>query len=103
MKKKDNISEQELIQQFNNAGTIQERVKLFARIQDEDTKMELLLKIPEKERYRFIGYLKETDNISLVLSCYNENETRDKTFQYVAKRYKGNIKQLLEIICRIRF
>ena len=66
-------------------------------------KMQLLLKIPEKERYRFIGYLKKSDNISLVLSCYNDAKTRDKTFQYVAKRYKGNIKQLLEIICRIRF
>ena len=102
-KQVEDISEQELLELFNNAETVEEKVKIYSRLQDEDKKMELLYSIPEKDRYKFIGKLKIPQNIALALDSFNDDKAREKTFNFVAKQLKGNSKRLLEIASMINF
>ena len=97
------ISDEELIKSFYETSSIQEKLDIFSKIQNEDTKLELLSKIPEKEKYKFLGKLKKPQDIAEVLNEIEDEESKKKTFSFIAKQYKGNSKKFLELLQKIDF
>lgn len=99
----DNMSDLELIELFNQASSVEEKLQYFSKIQDDNCKMELLKSIPENERYKFIGKLKSSQSIATALNSLSDNKTKEKTFNFVAKQFKGNNIGLLTILSQIDF
>lgn len=62
--KLNDISDTELVELFNQASSLQEKLQYFSKIQDENCKIELLKTIPEKEKYKFIGKLEISQSIA---------------------------------------
>ncbi len=102
-KKIESISDSELVELFEQTNSVEEKLRYFSRIQDDNCKMELLNSIPEKDRYKFIGKLKACESIATALKSLSEGKTKSKTFNFVAKQFKGNNIGLLEILTQIDF
>ena len=96
------ISDIELAELFNQASSVGEKLQYFGKIKDESLKIQLLDTIPMKERYKFIGKLYDPQSIAEQLSQLGEDNQR-KTFNFIAKQYKGNSKRLLELLQHIDF
>ena len=96
------ISDIELAELFNQASSVGGKLQYFGKIKDESLKIQLLDTIPMKERYKFIGKLYDPQSIAEQLSQLGEDNKR-KTFNFIAKQYKGNSKRLLELLQRIDF
>lgn len=73
-------SDEELIKAFYDTSSIQEKLNIFGKIQNEDIKLELLSVIPEKERYKFLGELKNPQDIAEVLNGIEDRESKKKHF-----------------------
>ncbi|MGN1310374.1 MAG: transglutaminase domain-containing protein [Clostridia bacterium] len=99
----ENISDEELVKLFNQTSSVDEKLQYFSKIQDDNCKMELLNSISEKERYKFIGKLKASESIATALKSLSDDKTKSKTFNFVAKQFKGNNIGLLEILTQIDF
>ena len=99
----DNMSDLELIELFNQASSVEEKLQYFSKIQDDNCKMELLKSIPENERYKFIGKLRTSEGIAASLNDLGDEKTKSKTFNFVAKQFKGNNIGLLTILSQIDF
>ena len=97
------LSDDEIVELFNQAISIQEKLSYFAKIRDESRKIELLDAIPQKERYKFIGKLEYQEDIAQQLSKIEDEKNKRKTFNYIAKQYKGNSKKLLKLLECIDF
>ena len=97
------ISDAELVALFNQANSSQEKLHHFSKIQDYTCQMELLNSISNNEKYKFIGKIKSSYGISIALNSFNDDETKRKTFNFVAKQFKGNNIVLLEILTQIDF
>lgn len=102
-KKIESISDSELVELFNKASSVEEKLQYFSRIQDDNCKIELLNSIPENERYKFIGKLRTSESIAIALKSLSDDKTKSKTFNFVAKQFKGNNIGLLEILIQIDF
>ena len=96
-------SDAELVELFNQANTTEEKLRYFSKILDDNCKMELLNTIPEKEKYKFIGKLKSPKNIAEALNSLGDDKTKNKTFNFIAKQFKGNNIGLLNILTQIDF
>lgn len=59
--------------------------------------------IPESDRYKFIGLLRNSQDVSKALNSLSSEEIKQKTFQFLIKQYKGNSKQLIEVLGGIDF
>lgn len=70
---------------------------------NEEVTLEQLTTIPEQERYKLIGKLKLPQNITYALNSLTDDTVRRKTFNFIAKKFKGNSKGLLEIITMLGF
>lgn len=103
MKNKEIIPDDELVEFFKRASSSEEKLEYFSMIQDDACKIELLNTIPEKERYKFVGKLKSPQNIAQVLNSFSDDKTKNKTFNFVAKQFKGNNIVLLNILTQIDF
>lgn len=99
----ENEEESELIELFNKANSVEEKLQYFGKIKSEESKRELLNDIPEKERYKFIGKLKSSEDIAEALNNLSDEKTKSKTFNFIAKQFKGNNIGLLKILERIEF
>ena len=99
----ESISDAELAQLFNQASSVQEKLQYFSRIQDYTCQMDLLNGISDNEKYKFIGKIKSSYGIAIALNSLNDDETKRKTFNFVAKQFKGNNIGLLEILTQIDF
>lgn len=97
------ISDIEVAELFNQASSVEEKLKYFSKIQDDSCKMELLNSISEKEKYKFIGKFKLPQSISTALNGLSDEKTKGKTFNFVSKQFKGNNMGLLEILTQIDF
>lgn len=97
------LDEAEIVKAFYNAETVAEKLAIFSMVQSDEQKIEMLSSIPEEEKYRFIGKLKVPENIAHILSSLTDTKSREKTFQFVIKSFKGNAKGLLEILSSIDF
>lgn len=102
-KKIESISNSELVELFNEASSVEEKLQYFSRIQDDNCKIELLNSIAENERYKFIGKLRTSESIAIALKSLSGDKTKSKTFKFVAKQFKGNNIGLLEILTQIDF
>ncbi len=102
-KQAKDISDEELIELFNQASSSQEKLQYFSRIKDVQLQVKLLQDITESEKYKFIGKLRTSQSIANALNNLGEDETKRKTFNFVAKQFKGNSIGLLEILTRIDF
>ena len=106
MKDKKQIAEttdEELVELFNQASSTQEKLQYFSRIKDVNRQMELLGSIPCNEKYKFIGKLRTPQSIANVLNSFEDEKTKRKTFNFVAKQFKGNNEGLLSILTQIDF
>lgn len=99
----DVISDTELANLFLQTDLPQEKISIFGKIQDETLKIELLSAVPENERYKFIGKLKSPQDIAKVLNSLSNENSKVKTFNFVAKQFKGNNAGILEILNYIDF
>lgn len=99
----ESISDTELVEFFNKASSTQEKLQYFSRIQDYNCQTELLNSISDNEKYKFIGRIKSSQGIAIALNNLNDAETKSKTFNFVAKQFKGNNIGLLEILTQIDF
>ena len=97
------LSDDEIIELFNQTISIQEKLNFFGKIRDESRKIELLDSIPQNERYKFIGKLEYQEDIAQQLSEIEDEKSKRKTFNYISKQYKGNSKKLLELLECIDF
>lgn len=97
------ITDEELVEKFNQASNAQEKLQYFSKIQDYNVQMELLNSVPSNEKYKFIGNVKSTQAIATALNGFADEEARSKTFGFIAKQFKGNSKGLLEILQAIGF
>ena len=102
-KRTESISDAELVTLFNQASSEQEQLQYFSRIQDDNCKIELLSSIPTKDRYKFIGKLREPKNIAEQLSQIEDEKSKRKSFNFIAKQFKGNSKGLLALLEAIDF
>lgn len=102
-KQQDNTKDLENVEIFYKSETIELKLKHFSEVQSDEYKMEMLKTVPEQEVYKFIGKLKQSENIAIILNELNDDICKNKTFQYIAKQYKGNSKQLLELLGQIEF
>lgn len=100
---KEIISDEELVELFNQAISVQEKLNIFGRIQDENCKIELLNNIPQNEKYKFIGKLRNPEDIGMQLNEIEDEKSKVKTFNYIAKQYKGNSKKFLQLLESIDF
>lgn len=106
MKDKRKIAEttdEELVELFEQASATQEKLQYFSRIQDYTLQMKLLESIPSNEKYKFIGKIKSTQGIAIALNGLEDEKTKSKTFNFVAKQFKGNNEGLLRILTQIDF
>ena len=99
----ESISDAELVELFNKVSSTQEKLQYFSRIQDYNCQTELLNSISDNEKYKFIGRIKSSQGIAIALNDLNDAETKSKTFNFVAKQFKGNNIGLLEILTQIDF
>lgn len=97
------IADEELIELFNQANSTQDKLEYFSRIRDYNVQMKLLSSVPSYEKHKFIGKIKSTQAISMVLNGLEDEVTKNKTFSFIAKQFKGNSKGLLEILQAIEF
>jgi len=98
----ENISDAELVELFNQASSIQEKLQYFSKIQDENYKIALLESIPENEIYKFLGKLKNPENIAEQLNRLGY-KSQKKSLNFIAKQLKGNSKGLLSLLQLIDF
>ena len=73
------------------------------KVNNDEMTLKQLTTISEKERYRIIGKLKLPQNIARALNEITDDTVRRKTFNFIAKQFKGNCKGLLEIIAMLDF
>ena len=97
------ITDEELVELFEQASTTQEKLQYFSRIQDYTLQMKLLESIPSNEKYKFIGKIKSTQEIAMALNGLEDEKTKSKTFNFVAKQFKGNNEGILRILTQIDF
>lgn len=98
----ETITDEELIELFNQAISVQEKLQYFSRIQDYTIQMNLLESISASEKYKFIGKIKSAQGIAMSLNGLDDNN-KVQTFNFIAKQFKGNSKGLLEILQSIDF
>lgn len=103
MKNKQEITDIELVTLFNSTESIQDKLNIFGRIQDEELKISLLNSIPLEEKYKFLGKLKNPQNIAKQLNGFADEKSKKKSLNFVAKQLKGNSKGLLNILQNIDF
>ena len=99
----ENEEESELVELFNKANSVEEKLRYFTKIKSEERKRELLNNIPEKDRYKFIGKLKSIEDIVEALNNLRYELARIRTFNFIAKQFKGNSIGLLRILEKIEF
>lgn len=99
----ENASDEELVRLFSRASSSQEKLQYFSRIQDYTLQMKLLENIPNNEKYKFIGKIRSTHGIAMALNGLEDENTTRKTFNFIAKQFKGNESGLLEILSHINF
>ena len=102
LKKKVN-SDTELMELFNQVNSIQEKLNIFGKIQEENCKIELLETIPINEKYKFLGKLKNPENIAEQLNKLEDKKSKKKSLNFIAKQLKGNSKGLLILLQSIDF
>ena len=106
MKNKKQITEitnEELVELFNQASSIQEKLQYFSKIQDYNLQMRLLETIPDNEKYKFIGKIRLIQGIAMALNSLEDEKTKSKTFNFIAKQFKGNNEGILRILTQIDF
>lgn len=99
----ETVSDEELLELFNQANSEEEKLQIFSKIKNDDLKLRLLDSIPEQNKYKFIGKLRIPQNIAISLNGFSDDKTKSKTFNFVAKQFKGNNTGLLEILTQIDF
>ena len=99
----ENVPDEELAELFSHASSTQEKLQCFSRIQDYTLQMKLLENIPNNEKYKFIGKIRSTHGIAVALNDLEDENTKRKTFNFIAKQFKGNEAGLLEILSHINF
>lgn len=97
------VTDEELVELFNQSISIQEKLQYFGKIKDESYQIQLLNTIPANEKYKFMGKLSSAEHIAEQLNGMQDEKGKIKTFNYVAKQYKGNNIGLLEILTQIDF
>jgi len=97
------ITDEELVVLFNKASSIQEKLQCFSKIRDYNLQMKLLDSIPTNEKYKFIGKIKSTQAIAMALNNLEDDKTKSKTFNFIAKQFKGNQEVVLRILTQIDF
>lgn len=102
-RKRENISDEVLMDLFIKATSIQEKLDIFGKIQDESCKIELLNTIPQSEKYKFIGKLKNPANMAEQLNMLEDEKGKRKSLNFIAKQLKGNSKGLLQLLQGIQF
>lgn len=103
MEKAETITDEELVELFNQASSTQEKLQYFSKIQDYSIQVNLLDSIPSNEKYKFIGKLRSLDGIAKALNELEDNKTKGKTFNFISKQFKGNNEGLLRILTQIDF
>lgn len=102
-KQAETITDKELVELFDQASSSQEKLQYFSKIKDVSLQMELLGSIPSNEKYKFIGKLRTPQSIAMALNGLEDEKTKSKTFNFVAKQFKGNNDGLLRILTQIDF
>ncbi len=97
------VNDIELTELFRNADSIQEKLKIFSAITNYQLQIELLKEVAENEKYRFIGKIKSAEGIAIALNSLEGDKTKSKTFNFIAKQFKGNNEGLLRILTQIDF
>ena len=88
---------------FRNATSIQEKLRYFSEITDDQIQIELLDEVPKNERHKFIGRIKTSEGIATALNSLEDEKSKRKTFNFIAKQFKGNNEGLLSILTQIDF
>ena len=99
----ERVSDEELVEAFNQTSFAQEKLKYFSIIQNSSLQIQLLDSIPGNEKYKFIGKIRSTQGIAQALNELSDDETKRKTFNFIAKQFKGNDEGLLRILTQIDF
>lgn len=99
----EKISDAEIVELFNKSSSIQEKLQYFSKIQDYNHQIKLLESMPENEKYKFIGKIKSTQEIAKALNNLENENNKSKTFNFIAKQFKGNNIGILQILTRIDF
>ena len=102
-KQDETITDEELVELFNKTSSTQEKLQYFSKIKNINKQMELFDSIPSNEKYKFIGKLRTQQSIANALNSLEDDKTKRKTFNFVAKQFKGNSIGLLGILTQIDF
>lgn len=102
-KQDETITDEELVELFNQTSSTQEKLQYFSKIKNINKQMELFDSIPSNEKYKFIGKLRTQQSIANALNSLEDDKTKRKTFNFVAKQFKGNNEGLLKILTQINF
>ena len=102
-KQDETITDEELVELFNQTSSTQEKLQYFSKIKNINKQMELFDSIPSNEKYKFIGKLRTPQSIANALNSLEDDKTKRKTFNFVAKQFKGNNEGLLRILTQIDF
>ncbi len=97
------VSDEELVELFNKASSIKEKLQYFSKIQDYNRQLELLKTISSDEKHKFIGKIKSAQGIATALNSLEDDKIKSKTFNFIAKQFKGNNEGLLKILTQIDF
>ena len=99
----EETTDDKMIELFNQTSSVQEKLQYFSKIRDYNRQMELLDKIPNSEKYKFIGKIKSAQGIAVALNSLEDDKAKSKTFNFIAKQLKGNNEGLLRILTQIDF
>lgn len=82
---------------------MEKRRKRKEKVDKDLAILEELENVDEQERYRLIVKLENPQNIANALNSLGDISTKQKTFNFVIKKFKGNSKGFLEILRQIDF
>lgn len=102
-KKVEDITDEEMVKLFNKAISTQEKLQYFSKIRDYNIQLQLLDNISSDEKYKYIGKIKSMQGIAIALNGLEDDKVKSKSFNFIAKQFKGNSEGLLRILTQIDF
>lgn len=95
--------ENEKLKKFQNATNDLERVEVFKSMLSDKHKVAALDLISEEDRYLYLHHIKSADAIMSVFDKYSSNVDKERVFEFLTTRLKGNSDKYLQLLSMVDF
>ena len=95
--------ENEKLEKFQNAKIYFDRMEIFKSMLSDKHKVMALESIPEEERHLYLHHIKSADAIMSVFDKYSQNVDKERVFEFLTTRLKGNADKYLQLLSMVDF